>query len=999
MSWQRVPEGLGDEDHNFLKVYKINVTESRRVLLFLFTKTCPKHSTQSLNEYLLLSKGMTWNDFTYFFNSRQRIQMEADPSGKEFDISLLYPAIKYSCIGVTPELMNLVTQLKDYRNEFLHQNTNINIVVEVKKLQDLVEKTYLAIGTQFATDVSHEINLMKDNIDKVINAPLAVPDIIQYRQDLKTLRDGLKLDFRVGGQEELKNKTDNFTMTDPVSFISERLQTMPLKVTLIYTHIDLVEEMKGKKEDVSVQYENILDLKGKNGKFPDVLILEGPSGSGKTTLTKLMHAEWIKCTCGQPSSFINLNEFDLVLPYECSNTTLSSYKDLITNLLPVTTLYLRNEDILRSARELKILILVDAADDLNPKSKALLRELTETRVPESSGNLRILCTTRPQALKDLLSLIPRNKLTIVHTKISGIPHERRKAFVIRLHDVMISEGHSTQETNGLVNYLSYSQGRMGDHFRFPLMLTILTYLWAADPHSVNGVTTIASLYLAIHRLIKKRLFDRLSKHKKVKDVKNYCEIESSCCEFLKTLYRESLVSISLDAMILPDRCSQNLEKAAKQQRLPQAEVFAAFLSVNRNWTAYGYTDQLAGPHKSLLEFYGAYYIVEVITEKIKTAHQLDLENQLGMVGLNESEKIRITSELTESKTVYGVLNSIHKDIVKPLVKNKFQNLLIHLIGLLTHAGEEVLHQFHVEVIELMKESGLRGSTWFQVVSETKCDRYVAKTVAENMTDVDKESWSINDSMNISAAICILDTVCPKKLEFKLETDPTQSNINTLCNIMKNLDIEITLRDQHSWRNCESKGTYLPILNIPSSRCKVVTLKTTVTSITEIPRSVKKLYLGIFNDPVSKDPGLSNISVQCPELVQLGIHVMPGAAAGGGGVFSRIPDGPIVYLYLSQLNTDEDVDFAIKTTKELQPTRGYLRLSLPSCGLSAAQVMTLVTGWGSEGVTVQLGVWVSSPRRGPVTSEDQVKLQEALHNTVGRHCRLYWFTRDDLLPWW
>ncbi|CAL4124326.1 unnamed protein product, partial [Meganyctiphanes norvegica] len=118
------------------------------------------------------------------------------------------------------------------------------------------------------------------------------------------------------------------------------------------------------------------------------------------------------------------------------------------------------------------------------------------------------------------------------------------------------------------------------------------------------------------------------------------------------------------------------------------------------------------------------------------------------------------------------------------------------------------------------------------------------------------------------------------------------------------------------------------------------LKTTVTSITEIPRSVERLWLGIIKDPVPKDPGLTNLSQQCPELRSLCIHMMPSAA--GGGAFSRLPEGLQVYLYLSHLTTDEDVDWSIKTAKELQPTSGYWTLFFPSCGLDNLQLITLVT---------------------------------------------------------
>ncbi|CAL4119590.1 unnamed protein product [Meganyctiphanes norvegica] len=845
MSWQAVPEGLSEEDHNFLKVYKITVTTIRTVLFYLFTLACPKLPNQSLKGYLQSHPlNMSGSELKKYFDSTQRKKMDADPCGKEFDISLLFVAIKVSCQKLAPlgdsswtnpsappDLEYLLTTNKNFRNNLLHENSNFDLLFVqkwVKELQDLVDKTYLAIGKRYTVDVSKEINLMKDNIDNILNAPLPVPDITQYRQDVKTLLDAIKIDFLVKGQKELETTSDLLTMTDPASFISGR---ETLRVTLIYTRIDLIEESHGTKAaaGVPVQYEHLLTLLGWNGRIPNVIILEGPAGAGKTTLTKLMLAERVNCLQGLPFSFIGLDKFDFVFPYECSNSDLSSYLDLITYLLPKTTLYLKNNDILRSARQLKILIIVDAADDLNSKSKALLRELLETRVHESGGNLRLICTTRPQALQDLLSMIPKNKLTTAHTKITGIAAHRREEFVTRLHEGMKSEGQSTQETKGLVNYLNRSQGRMGDHFRFPLMLTLLTYLWAADPMSVNGVTTVTALYFAIHRLIQKRLFSRLSKHEKIKDVKNSSEIEECCCKFLKILYQESLISIGLDALILPDRCTCNLKKAADLNGLPQAEVFAAFLSHARKWTAYGYSDQLAGSHKSLLEFYAAFYIVEVITGNIKTDHQLDLERKLVNGGLKKSEKKRIHRELTESKSVTNVLKTNHREISNPLILSKYQNVLLHLMGLLTHRGKDVLHHFHAEVIELMKESVNRHSEgfkshdasdyWFQVVSEAECDSEVAKTVAENMNKKNRERWDISDS-NTRAAVEILKTVSPRIIHILLETDPsTLKYLPLLCDKLSESKCIVIIDDFYSWKNPKKSASdsYFSQISISSNR--------------------------------------------------------------------------------------------------------------------------------------------------------------------------------------
>ncbi|CAL4243390.1 unnamed protein product, partial [Meganyctiphanes norvegica] len=571
MSWQESSLGLNNEDHNFLKVYKVAVTSVRSLFLFLFTLACPKKPTQTLRNYLQSPPlNMTGVDIKKYFNGTQRdnIKDATKASGKDFDISLLFVCIQRACrkldpfgsIWTTktnpPVLEYLLTCNKNFRNDLLHDYPTIDdtlINKLIQDLQDLVKDTYELIGKRYSVDVKKEIDGLNDNIDKIKKTPLPVPDVKKYQEELNKLRENIKCTFKDKGKEELADTVDNLTMTDPASFISRR---ETLKVTAIYTRIDLVME-ENKNKDIPISYEKLLKLPSFDGRIPDVLILEGPAGAGKTTLSKLMLAEWEKWIRNKSCSFLDLESFDFVLHYECSNSSISRYIDLLKFRLQNTTSYFKDDDILRSAKQIKVLILIDAADDLNPNSKKLLTELFDTHVPESRGNLRLICTTRPQALKDLKSMIPTN-LSIVHTKIIGIPPERRGEFVEKLHEEMIKEGQSSQETKGLINYLNRSQGRMGDHFRFPLMLTLLTYLWAADPDAVNGVTTVTTLYLAIQNLIQKRLQDRLSRHEKLKYSKTVSEIEKSCFEFQKVLYHESLIALGLDAMVLPAKCTTNL---------------------------------------------------------------------------------------------------------------------------------------------------------------------------------------------------------------------------------------------------------------------------------------------------------------------------------------------------------------------------------------------------------------------------------------------------------
>lgn len=995
-------DGISDDDNLFFKLYKILVTEGRESLIFLLKTACPKDSKHTYKRFLLKTKDMSWEDFKKKFDISQGNILKVDKNGTKLDISLLCKVIPVSCDRLTPELEDLVAKYGSFRNKLIHNRPESNIVDLTNELQDLIEKTYVSVGNVYSVDVTSKIKSVRDKIDVTRNATLPVPDITHYRQELKKLREHIKDDFKTEGQNELISKPDMWTLTDAASFISGKEYL--LKVDKVYTRINLLlEEPDGNKADVPIRYENILTDLNKKGNVPDVLILEGDSGSGKTTLTKKVYCDWLKCLQGNSSSIVGLNEFDLIFPYECSNSSLSSYVDLIKYLLPKTSLCFRNDDILNSAKQLKILFMVDAADDLHPKSKDLLRELIEHRVPESDGKFRILCTTRPHALEDLKPIISKNNLTSALAKITGISPQRRKEFVRRLHEEMRLLDQSTQETQGLLDFLSHSQGHMGDQFKLPLILTLLTYLWAEKPKVVNRVKTVSSLYIELNELILERLSVDLSKHEmKTFDIG---EIRKRLGKFQKVLNKESLMLIGQGAMVFLPECKEKLEKEADHWGLPHNKVFSAFMSIRREQTSRGYDFNLAAPHKSLMEHKSASHIIEIITGRIKTDHQSNLESKLTNHGLSESEKNKIETELNESKTVVGVLKNNHAGHVPPM--SKYQNVLIHLIGLLTHQAQEgkpreVLHRFQVEIIDLLKLSRLNTQNCFHIVSEANCDSEVAKTIGNMMKEKKKEEWHVNDSANMRAAVIIMTTYTPKYIRIDFQADiSSQQDLQNLLSEIAKVNCEVSVKDAYSWRELKrTKDSYLHHL----LSCEVKELYTAVVDVKMLPSTVSRLHLGILKDDanVCMDPGFQHLTSHCTKLTRLGIHLTAGSSLAS--FYHRLPD-VLPYLYISGV-TEDLIGWMVDAAQELQPSGGYSWLTLPSCQLCGVQLVQVVERLSQAGVVVEWRLEVSRPGQTvPTTAERDLvnqaaqKAWGAAQKAWGQRCDVFWYTDDEHLTWW
>lgn len=711
-------KGIGEADRRIFRLYKLLVSVGRSPLLFVFKLGCKKKPSQTLQNYLEDERNMSHRDFRNRFDQTMRDLMNKDPSGDSYDISLLWACLKWGCDLSTvaddwkegkENLESLCTKVKNMRNQLFHMEK----LCDYNKIKEVVEKIFILAGNKYGIPDDEIIIKLKEenaNMCKIMKAPLEEYDI----DAVEKFRDEKRKAINEIGKVELSERYRDISKIDPASFVTgkERLhvENVFTKLEVIYQNMD---------ENYEVDYTDLFEVNDECGKRPKVIIVEGDAGAGKTTLAKLILSDWAEGS----KLFKSLKEYDLVFHAE-GRKDISSYLEVIQGLLPTASYKFDDVDLVRSVQRLKILVVMDGFDELNKTSEKLMKELSEKqKTATNSGCLNLLVTTRPSKLTDLCSILQGHSRIL--TKLRGISMEKRVEFVTKLHNEMIKEELSSQNTQKLVDFLKQSQARLGEHYRLPLNLTLLTYLWASDPGKVNLETTATGLYVAFQELIASRLRDRLKGQLGVVALPDDRSIKV-VKEFQEILYSVCLEILLSDSMQLPPELEEKLRKNCDQLNVPFNEMMEAFFVVEKEWTSSGYKTELTVPHKSILEFYAAHQFMAYIKTRNEKPNQ-KLIDELKKIGKQEDEILNIINKVPED---VKSLKKICKDLLKT-DKNlaKYENMFLHLAGLLADQYPDILSTYSEELVQILKDAAFEGTKWLNLLVEAKRNETLAHLLA------------------------------------------------------------------------------------------------------------------------------------------------------------------------------------------------------------------------------------------------------------------------------
>lgn len=690
-----------DRVNNFLEVGREDV------LYNIFTWGTPDKSDKTpLDHYL---KNLPSNSTANFlkvsskqrsFNDIEKKQIKKDSTCATFDISFLYKAIKLACENVaeyndeiawkTPTNMEYyITAIKDERNNSMHgereitTQTFLTTATELRKLFHEALRTAKIRYNISNTELNNKIKNMTEKLDKVMLEVLGEEDLLSFKIG------PLRKDIIQESNEVLKEHFSKSLNIDPMSFLSDT--KLNIHVDKVFTEITVTRGSTDVRRDL--KYEHLIKdaRSGPGSSRPQVLLVEGIAGSGKTTFVTLVTGEWLKAS--QDRIIAGLEDYDLLLRVQCRERTITSLNCLLKNQVPEVFLKFRDL-ILPLIKNCKILILVDGLDESNEDSEKLIDDIL-TQMKTVNG-CTLMFTSRPEGFTSFKSKIPPD-YQVSCMEITGIPEAYRALFIRRYHEEIKSQIGDTENTEKLVENVQHVLEK--EHFRIPLNMVFLTWVYIHKPRAITTTTTQTQLYHITYQLCLQKLLNRLACHTTTRSSDRQT-LEMNLQQPMEAIQYESLLALWRSRVTFDDEALSHIRDSCSKQNIPQKELLSAFLTLKVNKTYFGTNAQYSAPHKGLQEFYAAMHIVTHPKKKL------------------QDSSVSIRDILQET------LGEIDENL------GRLQNVLYHVAGMLHLSPNTVSQTKTNEVLHLLFNSGMNvREQWLDLVEDTRGNIAVLHGVA------------------------------------------------------------------------------------------------------------------------------------------------------------------------------------------------------------------------------------------------------------------------------
>nr|XP_053655823.1 uncharacterized protein LOC128704703 [Cherax quadricarinatus] len=656
-------------------------------------------------------------------------------------------------------------------------------------------------------EVNKEIQQMNDDLYYIMDEILGEDDIMKYWSD------NIKQIIIEDSCDQLKKILQQMTYINPVSFITDNFQ---LEVDKIFVDIE-VKQGRRRGYDEHIDYVDLLSLVPKtcvascvssgaqqqrSSVPPQILLLEGLAGSGKTTLVKLITDQWIQ---GE-GNIKDLDNYDLLLWVQCRDPTINSLNHLLRRLLPDVSENFRN--ILPKIIKLcKVIILVDGLDELNKNSRMLVKMLLQEF--ENSIYTTVICTSRPEAVEMFRLTIPEG-YNVTNAELQGINKEYMEEFVFQTHHEISKLTNSNKSTDELVYKVRKATG-LHEHLRLPLNLTFLVYILDQEPDELNIRTiTQTQLYHKIHHMCQSKLLERLTTK-----MMNESSVEKSVEEMLKIIYAKSLESLSRDQLSLEEETVEELISACNKHNIPYHEMLSAFFSLKPIWTWQGIEERYSAPHKGLQDYFSALHIVMTLKHQLESSPLPVLYTQHPAPPVSSQPSVITVSPTPAPPTpaspvsIRGVLeNSIMSAKVD---MNKYQNVLIHVAGLLHLVLDQVPESPAREVVRLLQESGVsKSDQWLHLLDNTKMSPVTVNEISRYFNN--EETIDVRDELVRSyAALLPHLSSCKVKIIIRGDPDDLPDLPDLLAALTRHYCTDLELNHHYHAKTTTTSNNLLQVL--------------------------------------------------------------------------------------------------------------------------------------------------------------------------------------------
>ncbi|CAL4064468.1 unnamed protein product [Meganyctiphanes norvegica] len=980
---------ITDKDRYKLKVIKALDKAGKDTVLLAYQSYKRFDDTITIKEHFLNYPSKSEEDY----KKEVRMQYFRDTidntpaSGEEYDISLLINCMRVlrRLYEIHDDTINRKCQaIADMRNKHCHDLSGISYneaKKEIKDIECLSMDLLKYLKTKCPSSISHIKDMnkrIKDGIKDILDQPLSQNELEEYSkfsQHLKIFDDEIA-SYKIRCIDWAKIK-----MLDFLSVCNDLHD-----VKLLFTDI-IVEKSDRSNRNTPVKYSDIIDFVSNT----NLLLLDSEPGGGKTTVVKYTINDWSKEINEMKSS-----KFKFIFPMLFRDPHLRSVGDLIREKIPKVRESMGDQDVIKCIADPSsdILFVCDGYDECNDHSEQLFDDICSLK--EDYDHIKVIVTSRPEAVQKLYKTRP-SKLNIDHLKVIGIHESLRPEFLAKHHDALIKAGESKESTKELIVFYKGCSAKHQELYRMPINMAILAWLWAQGPQRVKTIKSAAGLYTEILNFLKEKFSIRIALKPEFKHTLGfsfYNELNNLLKRFEENVFNVSLIAIKCNRIFI-DKTGVTCLKQVCIDKKPVflEELQSTYLLTKLEWKT-ELQNSLEFPHKGFLDFYAAKCI----------------ESQLSPGG----------------KRVKDILLQLYKNDHEQYEAylSSYQNVLQLLGGILALKDPSLVDDHGADIIVLLQNTGIRNNTqWYTVYYDligntTAADKF-ARLIApylklENLSikdahvealsslllqyvDIDEVKLDISSNDTLPLLPALIDVLRSKNCIIKIEeinddqfplwnsiiTQYTNIHIDKVIinNKVKSLpfldmcDYIKEIRCVYSWRDLHTAPNF-------SRLKKVDTMHAAVSTIDSLPTSLKYLHIGLQQDSEGQDAiyphGWSRLTERCPGLWEIHVHVRSPMRCDH---LSALPDVRWPDLYLSQVKTEEDLHWAVRTAVQLQPTGGYDRIVLPSCQLNANQLCELFKKLGNSGVTVSVRVNIGSRHISRSTKVEDLARQ-VLGVTVG-----------------
>lgn len=557
--------------------------------------------------------------------------LNVDATFRGYDLSLLFVILRNFC-GLEgsdsdawkkpasgKKLEYLINRLKKERNDIAHtkevkQMSDAKVIKKLKWLKRLLSRIIRTAGT---------ISKKKPHIPRALIAgikqefrgllakvrePLDPDDLSllpQLQKELMIFRNIIKEKVKEDSREELCELYPYLWDVTLAKWLYPDLTVRPsLNFTNLIIKEDTSRSMTINAQPRTISHEDILQVRRRDNDLPEVLIISGEGGMGKTTLLKFLTETWVE----NPKQITGLENVSHLIYFQLRGSSISSFKDLLKNLIPNTFQEsgVKLEYFEDFFLNFNVVFLLDGYDEANEESKKLITDLLRFQ----QSNMRFVITTRPGCLNDLIHIAEQRK-KVMNIEIKGIRRADRLYFV----EKTLSEiEHDPVRRNALRDNIIANLETLYmdmDELDVPLTITLVIIREFKDPSQRS-----TDIYEDLTVLMMGKITERLA-------VQGIADAENKVKDYFSTLRKVSLRGLKRKEHDLWPETVTELKAKCDSLNVPYIDMLSGFFSSKRTRKDLTFEQTWSFPHNKFQEHWAAGYIVtQFSTWKLRNVQEL-----------------------------------------------------------------------------------------------------------------------------------------------------------------------------------------------------------------------------------------------------------------------------------------------------------------------------------------------------------------------------------------